>query len=705
MEKIELSAKIADRELKAETGLLARQANGAVVLSYGETTVLATATMSSKKADHLDYFPLMVDYEEKYYASGKIKGSRFIKREGRPSDEAILNARLIDRTIRPLFDERIRNEVQIVVTVLSIDQENDPSVLGIIAASLALGISDIPWNGPVGAVRAGFLNNHPIINPRNGEMKDSKLDLVVSGTKDKINMIEAGANEIKNSELVEVLKISFEEIKKIIQFEEEFIAKAGKEKAQLEMIEPTKDFTQEITSFLLEKNLKEALYTKEKALQSEKMAKIKEELEIFLKNKFGQDEELFSQRKNEANFIFENLLNEILHQEILENKKRPDGRKLNEIRAIDCKVGILPRTHGSALFNRGDTQALTVATLGSPEKQQIIETMEVEEKKRYMHHYNFPPFSVGEVRPLRGPGRREIGHGALAEKALEPMIPSKEEFPYTFRLVSEILSSNGSSSMASVCGSTLALMDAGVPIKKPVSGIAMGIVTGEKGQYEILSDIQGPEDHWGDMDFKVAGTKDGITAIQLDVKIQGLTIEMIENVLERAYQSRMEIMEIMLKEMPAPRKELSSYAPRIISFKINPDKIRDVIGPGGKIINEIIDETGVEISIEDDGTIFITSENAQAGEKAQEWIKNITHEVKPGEVFKGKVTRIMNFGAFVEILPGQEGLVHISEMADYRVNKVDDIVKVGQIIPVKVKEIDAQGRINLTMKNIVQKDS
>jgi len=705
MEKIELSAKIADRELKAETGLLARQANGAVVLSYGETTVLATATMSSKKADHLDYFPLMVDYEEKYYASGKIKGSRFIKREGRPSDEAILNARLIDRTIRPLFDERIRNEVQIVVTVLSIDQENDPSVLGIIAASLALGISDIPWNGPVGAVRAGFLNNHPIINPRNGEMKDSKLDLVVSGTKDKINMIEAGANEIKNSELVEVLKISFEEIKKIIQFEEEFIAKAGKEKAQLEMIEPTKDFTQEITSFLLEKNLKEALYTKEKALQSEKMAKIKEELEIFLKNKFGQDEELFSQRKNEANFIFENLLNEILHQEILENKKRPDGRKLNEIRAIDCKVGILPRTHGSALFNRGDTQALTVATLGSPEKQQIIETMEVEEKKRYMHHYNFPPFSVGEVRPLRGPGRREIGHGALAEKALEPMIPSKEEFPYTIRLVSEILSSNGSSSMASVCGSTLALMDAGVPIKKPVSGIAMGIVTGEKGQYEILSDIQGPEDHWGDMDFKVAGTKDGITAIQLDVKIQGLTIEMIENVLERAYQSRMEIMEIMLKEMPAPRKELSSYAPRIISFKINPDKIRDVIGPGGKIINEIIDETGVEISIEDDGTIFITSENAQAGEKAQEWIKNITHEVKPGEVFKGKVTRIMNFGAFVEILPGQEGLVHISEMADYRVNKVDDIVKVGQIIPVKVKEIDAQGRINLTMKNIVQKDS
>ncbi len=704
MEKIELSAKIADRELKAETGLLAKQANGAVVLSYGETTVLATATMSAKKVDHLDYFPLMVDYEEKYYASGKIKGSRFIKREGRPSDEAILNARLIDRTIRPLFDERIRNEVQVVVTVLSIDQENDPAVLGIIAASLALGISDIPWNGPVGAVRAGFLNNHPLINPSNGKMKDSKLDLVVSGTKDKINMIEAGANEIKNSELVEVLKVSFEEIKKIIQFEEKFIAKAGKEKAQLEMIEPAEDFIQEIKAFLLEKNIKEALYTKEKSLQSEKMAKIKEELEIFLKNKFGQDEELFPQKKNEANFIFENLLNEILHREILENKKRPDGRKLDEIRTISCKVGALPRTHGSALFNRGDTQALTVATLGSPEKQQIIETMEIEEKKRYMHHYNFPPFSVGEVRPLRGPGRREIGHGALAEKALEPMIPSKEEFPYTIRLVSEILSSNGSSSMASVCGSTLALMDAGVPIKKPVSGIAMGIVTGEKGQYEILSDIQGPEDHWGDMDFKVAGTKDGVTAIQLDVKIQGLTIEMIEKVLERAYQSRMEIMEIMLKEMPAPRKELSPYAPRIISFKINPDKIRDVIGPGGKVINEIIDETGVEISIEDDGTIFITSENAQAGEKAQEWIKNITHEVKPGEVFKGKVTRIMNFGAFVEILPGQEGLVHISEMADYRVSRVDDIVKVGQIIPVKVKEIDAQGRINLTMKNIVQKD-
>ncbi len=705
MKKIELTTKIAGRELKAETGLLAKQANGSVTLSYGETTVLATATMSSQKASQLDYFPLMVDYEEKYYASGKIKGSRFIKREGRPSDEAILKARLIDRTIRPLFDERIRNEVQVIVTVLSIDQENDPSVLGIIAASLALGISDIPWNGPVGAIRAGFVNNHPVINPHNGEIKESKLDLVVSGTKDKINMIEAGANEIKNSELIEVLQISFEEIKKIIQFEEEFIAKAGKEKSQLEMIEPTEDFVQEITNFLLKRNLKEALYTKEKTFQSEKMAKIKEELENLLKEKFNQDEELFFQRKNEATFIFENLLNKILHQEILENKKRPDGRRLDEIRTVSCKVGILPRTHGSALFNRGDTQALTIATLGSPEKQQIIETMEVEEKKRYMHHYNFPPFSVGEVRPLRGPGRREIGHGALAEKALEPMIPSKEEFPYTIRLVSEILSSNGSSSMASVCGSTLALMDAGVPIKKPVSGIAMGIVIDEKGHYEILSDIQGPEDHWGDMDFKVAGTTDGITAIQLDVKIQGLTIKMIADVLERAYQSRMEIMEIMLKEISAPRKELSPYAPRIISFKINPDKIREVIGPGGKMINEIIDETGVEISIEDDGTVFITSENAQAGEKAQEWIKNITYEIKPGEIFKGKITRIMNFGAFVEILPGKEGLVHISEMANYRVNKVDDIVKMGQIISVKVKEIDAQGRINLTMKNITKKNN
>lgn len=693
------SATLAGRELIVETGLLARQANGSVTVRYGDTVVLATATMSERKAQGIDYFPLMVDYEEKYYASGKIKGSRFIKREGRPSDEAILTARLIDRTIRPLFDERMRNEVQVVVTVLSIDQENDPDVVAIIAASLALGISNIPWAGPVAAVRVGKVEASLLVNPKIEQFPASQVDLVVSGTEEKINMIEAGAKELPDNEMVEAISLAFKEIKQICAFEKDIISQIGLEKAEIELTTPSAEFTQEIVTILKEKNLSDAFYTKDKKEQRAKMKEIKEAAEKFVAEKYADDPEI-GKRRAELDLIYENTLNEILHDRILEKDERPDGRALDEVRPIECRVGLLPRTHGTGLFTRGETQALTVATLGAPGAEQTVETMELEEKKRYMHHYNFPAYSVGEVRPNRGPGRREIGHGALAERALDPMIPSKEDFPYTIRLVSEVLSSNGSSSMASTCGSTLALMDAGVPIKKPVSGIAMGIVV-KDGKHKVLSDIQGPEDHWGDMDFKIAGTKDGITALQMDVKIDGITPKIIAQVFEQAYKNRMHIMEKILGAIEAPRTELSQYAPRIITITINPDKIRDVIGPGGKMINEIIDNTGVEIDIEDSGMVFITAENAEAGQKAKQWIENITREVKPGEIFKGKVTRILNFGAFVEILPKQEGLVHISEMADYRVAQVEDIVKVGMIVPVKVKEIDKQGRINLSMKGLL----
>lgn len=696
MESKKFSLEVAGKELQVETGVLARQANGSVTVRYGDTVVLATATMSKTKVSGIDYFPLMVDYEEKYYAGGKIKGSRFIKREGRPSDEGILTARLIDRTIRPLFDERMRNEVQVVVTVLSIDQENDPDIISIIAASLALGISNIPWAGPVAAVRVGK-NEELILNPVNGQLENSPVDLVVSGTEEKINMIEAGANEFPEEEMASAIIFGFEEIQKICAFQKDIISKIGQDKKEVELTTPSEEFKKEIHQFFEKNNLVEAFYTKDKKEKEEKMAGVKEKMEEGLREKYDNEQEL-DDRLAEADLLFEKYLDSVLHQKILENDERPDGRKLDQVRPISCQVGILPRTHGTGLFNRGETQALTVATLGAPGAEQIVETMEVEEKKRYMHHYNFPAYSVGEVRPNRGPGRREIGHGALAERALLPMIPSKEEFPYTIRLVSEILSSNGSSSMASTCGSSLALMNAGVPIKKPVSGIAMGIITGEKGAYKILTDIQGPEDHWGDMDFKVAGTKDGITALQMDVKIDGITPEITKEVFDRAYKARMEIMEVMLGTIAGPNKKLSPFAPMIETIKINPDKIRTVIGPGGKMINEIIDETNTEIDIEDDGTIFITAENQEEGNRAKEWIENLTHEVKAGEIFKGKVVKIADFGAFVEILPGQDGLVHISEIDEKRVEKVEDYLKVGQIVTVKVKEIDKMGRINLTIK-------
>lgn len=689
------SLQIGGRELVIETGLLAKQANGAVTVRYGDTVVLATAVMSKGASKISGYFPLMVDYEERYYAAGKIKGSRFIKREGRPSEEAILTGRVVDRTIRPLFNSRMRNEVQVVVTVLSIDGENDPDIVSMIAASAALSLSNIPWNGPIGAVRVGRLNGEFILNPVNGELADGDIDLILSGTKDKINMIEAGIKEASEEDVIKAFEFGHEAIKKIATFIEEIVKEAGKEKSTPALLEAEPEVEAKIRELILAEKVADILYHPEKKVIEDAVKAIKEKINAYIEENFADNA---SKIKEVAEQVFEEVCDEIVHQNILEKEMRPDGRKLDEIRKITCNVGVLPRTHGTGLFTRGETQALTVTTLGAPGAEQVIDTMEIDTKKRYIHHYNFPPYSVGEVRPMRGPGRREIGHGALAERALIPVIPSKEEFPYTILLVSEILESNGSSSMASTCGSTLSLMDAGVPIKRPVSGIAMGIIIGKNDEFKILTDIQGLEDHYGDMDFKVAGTEKGITALQMDVKVDGITVDMLRAVLLQSNGNRREILGKMLATLPAPRENMSQYAPRIITMHINPAKIRNVIGTGGKIINEIIDETGVEIDIEDDGSIFITSADEASAKKAQQWIDNLTHEVKAGEYFNAKVTRLMTFGAFAEILPGQEGLIHISEMADQRVEKVEDVVKVGDVVPVKVKQIDEQGRINLSMK-------
>jgi polyribonucleotide nucleotidyltransferase len=696
MDQKKWSLQIGGRILEIETGLLAGQANGAVTVRYGDTVVLATAVMSKKASRVSGYFPLMVDFEERYYAAGKIKGSRFIKRDGRPSDDAILSGRAVDRTIRPLFNHRMRNDVQVIITVLSYDGENDPDVVAIIAASTALTISDIPWGGPVAAVRLGKAGEEFVLNPViNGELSEGELDLLISGSANKINMIESGAMEISEEKMLNAFVFGQEAIKKIVNFILEIQKEVGREKSVPVLVAGTSEFEAKVKEILLAENLAEALYDKDKKVIEEKIGAIQDKVREYIKVTFPEEAEKL---KEVAEIVFEEVSDEIVHQNILEKELRPDSRKLDEIRHIECRTGILPRTHGTGLFTRGETQALTVTTLGSPGDQQIIDTMEVDMKKRYIHHYNFPPYSVGEVRPMRGPGRREVGHGALAEKALVPVLPSKEEFPYTILLVSEILSSNGSSSMASTCGSTLSLMDAGVPIKRPVSGIAMGIIVGENNKFKILTDIQGLEDHYGDMDFKVAGTEKGITAMQMDVKVDGVTLEMLSAVLTQSHQNRLEILRKITDVISEPRSEMSQYAPRIITMQINPEKIRNVIGTGGKIINEIIDETGVQIDIEDSGIIFITSPDGASAQKAKQWIDNLTHEVKSGELFNAKVTRIMAFGAFAEILPGQEGLIHVSEIADRRIEKVEDVLRVGDIVPVKVKEIDSQGRINLSMK-------
>lgn len=689
------SLQLGGRELSIATGLLAGQANGAVTVQYGDTVVLATAVMSKEMSRITGYFPLMVDFEERYYAAGKIKGSRFIKREGRPSDDAILSGRAVDRTVRPLFNSRMRNEVQVVTTVLSIDGENDPDVVAMIAASAALTLSDIPWAGPIGAVRVGILGDGGfVLNPSSEERGASTLDLLVSGTHDKINMIECGANEIPEEKMTEAFRFGHEAIQKITDFIESVKKEAGREKRKAALLVGSDAFEAKMKEYISSLGLAEALYLRPKAAMAEKVAEIEAKAAEYAATNFPDE----PHQAEVLSLISEELSDEALHTNILERDARPDGRKLTEIRPLASQVGVLPRTHGTGLFTRGETQVLTVTTLGAPGDEMVVDTMETDEKKRYMHFYNFPAYSVGEIKPMRGPGRREVGHGALAEKALIPVLPSKEEFPYTIHLVSEVLSSNGSSSMGSTCGSTLSLMDAGVPIKKPVSGIAMGVITGKDGRFKVLTDIQGLEDHYGDMDFKVAGTKDGITAMQMDVKIDGLTPDMLGIAIKQAKEARLEIMQVMLAAIPEPRKTMSPYAPRIITLHINPEKIRDVIGPGGKMINQIIDETGVSIDIEDDGSVFITSVDETSAKEAVEWVRNITREVIVGEMFQGRVTRIMNFGAFAEVLPNQEGLIHISELADHRVEKVEDIVKVGDVVAVIVKEIDAQGRINLSHK-------
>lgn len=688
---------IAGRTLTLEAGRLAKQANGSVLVRYGDTCVLTAATASSEPREGIDFFPLTVDYEERLYSVGKIPGG-FIKREGRPSEKAILSSRLIDRPIRPLFPKGYRNDVHVVATVLSVDQDNLPDVASMIGASAALHISDIPFQGPIAAVVVGLIDDQLVINPTVKQAEKSLMHLVVAGTKDAVMMVEAGAQEIPEETCLDAILFGHEKIQEIVSFIEDFcneamelgIAKEKKE-PQLYTIDP--ELEEKIRELATEP-MQEAIRTKEKLEREANIDGVKNEtIEKLL-------EEYPEQEKDIRN-ILDSIVKEYVRKLITVDKIRPDGRATDEIRPITCEVGVLPRTHGSGLFTRGQTQVLNVTTLGAIGEEQILDGLGLEESKRYIHHYNFPPYSVGDTRPMRGPGRREIGHGALAERALEPMIPSEEEFPYTIRLVSEVLESNGSSSMASVCGSTLSLMDAGVPIKAPVSGVAMGLIR-EGEHYTILTDIQGMEDHFGDMDFKVAGTKKGVTAIQMDIKIAGIDRNILKDALEQARKGRLFIMDKMLNAISEPRPELSPYAPRIITTMVDPDKIRDIIGPGGKTIKKIIDETGVKIDIEDDGRVFIAAVDSEAGAKALRIIESLIRDVEVGKIYIGKVNRITNFGAFVEILPGKEGLVHISHLAEERIPKVEDVVSIGDEILVKVTEIDRQGRINLSRKEALR---
>lgn len=689
----------AGKILKAEIGKLAQQALSSVSVRYGDTLVLATVTRAKKPREGIDFFPLSVDYEEKLYAAGKIKGSRFIKREGRPTDEAIITGRMIDRSIRPLFNNDDRCEVQVIIEVFSVDQQNDPDIVALAASSIALSISGISWQGPIVGVRVGQVEGNFIINPTYEEREKSKLDLIAVGSQEKITMIETLADEIPEDLIFKAIEFAAKNFSPVLKLIDEIKKKIG----QIELTEIKGTITK-VEDDVLRKKLTEFLsHNLDQYLFSAKKETKRKRKESVEKLKEALSEYLIAQGF-EADKIIKALIDaekEVEHrvsEAILKEEKRIDGRALDEIRPLSMEIGLLPRTHGSALFNRGETQILSVVTLGAPSDEQTLDGMEESGKKRYMHHYNFLPFATGETGGLRGPGRREIGHGSLAEKALLPVLPDKESFPYTIRIVSEVLGSNGSSSMGSVCGSSLALMDAGAPIKKAVAGIAMGLASDDKGDYKIITDLQDLEDGKGGMDFKVAGTIDGVTAIQMDTKTKGLSFKIIKETLERARKARLEILEKMNEVIKAPRPDLSAYAPRIISFRIDPDKIRDVIGPGGKVINEIIDKTGVTIDIEDDGLVMICSVNLESSNKAVEWIKNITRKVEVGEVFQGRVTRILNFGAFIEILPGQEGMVHISELAHYRVNKVEDIVNIGDIISVKVIKIDEMGRINLSLK-------
>jgi len=693
------------KPLIIETGKYAAQANAACTIQYGETVLLATAVMSKQKRDGIDFFPLMIEYEEKMYAAGRIKGSRFMKREGRATDEAVLVGRSIDRGIRPLFDQEMRNEVQVVLTVLAFDGENDPDILAIIGASCVLHMSDIPWNGPLAGIRVGQIDGEWVINPSYEARKKSILDLAFSGTNEKILMVEADAKEVSGDVVVDAFAFGRKHLKKVIDLMEEVRTKAGSEK--IDVMAPktdeevaakeTRDRVHDLAKPFVAEKTKEYYFTKPKATKKERraaMAQIEDELTKHLIEKEIGEEYLGYGR----GLVYE-LIEAEASRAIVEEGKRVDGRELTEVRPLVNEVAVLPRVHGSSHFKRGETEVVSVVTLGSPGDEQTLDGMETMGTKRYMHHYNFPPFSVGEVKFMRGPGRRDIGHGALAEKALAVMIPEKEDFPYAIRVVSEVFESNGSSSMASTCASTLALMDAGVPIKNPVAGVAMGLASDDNGNWKVLTDIQDLEDGPGGMDFKITGTKDGITAIQMDTKTHGLTHDIVEETFKQSKQGLQDILDGIKKAIAEPRKEMSPHAPRIITHKINPEKIGDVIGPGGKIINEIIDTTGVQaIDIEEDGLIMITSVGGEPAEKALAMIKGLTREIEPGEIFKGKVVRIMDFGAFVELLPKKDGMVHVSELAPWRVENVTDIINLGDEIFVKVLEIDNMGRVNLSMK-------
>ncbi|MGI6151117.1 MAG: polyribonucleotide nucleotidyltransferase [Christensenellales bacterium] len=687
---------LAGRTLVVETGKYAQQAGGSCVVRCGDTAVLVCATASETPRPGIDFFPLSVDFEEKLYSVGKIPGG-FIKREGRPSTNAILTSRLIDRPIRPLFPKGWRNDVQVVATALSVDPEIPPEVFAMIGSSVALSISDIPWAGPTGSVVVGMIDGKYIINPTAQQSEESRLHLVVSGTRDAVMMVEAGAKEVTEREMLDGIMFGFEYIQKIVAFIDGIVAEVGKPKREIEIHQIDPELEAAVRAYAADK-VAWSLDTFERSVRDERTKKVREEC----KEHFAEQ---YPDSLGDVEDVLYNMTKELVRKRIIEDGIRPDGRTATQIREIWCEVGIFPRTHGSAVFTRGQTQVMTMTTLGTMSEAQMLDGISLEDTKRYMHHYNMPPYSTGEARMMRGPGRREIGHGALAERALLPVIPSEEEFPYAIRLVSEVVSSNGSTSQASVCGSTLSLMDAGVPIKAPVAGVAMGLVKDEEsGKVVVLSDIQGLEDFLGDMDFKVAGTAGGITAIQMDMKIKGIDKEIIDRALKRALDGRLYILDKMLETLPAPRKELSKYAPRIISFKINPDKIRDVIGPGGKIINKIIADTGVKIDIEDDGSVFIASVDSAAAAEAKRIIESLTHEVAVGEVYLGKVVRIMTFGAFVELLPGKDGLVHISKLSNRRVNKVEDVVNIGDEILVRVEEIDDKGRVNLTRKGLLPED-
>jgi polyribonucleotide nucleotidyltransferase len=689
------------RVLSLETGRVAREAGGSVIVRLGDTMVLATATMSATPREGIDFFPLLVDFEEKLYAAGRIPGG-FFKREGRPSEKAILTSRKVDRPIRPMFPEGFRNDVQIVVTPLSVDQENPPDILAIIGASAALAISEIPFGGPLAGVRVAKVGDEYIVNPTSTQMKESSLDLVIAGNNDSISMIEAGADQVSEADMLAAIKAGHVVIKQLIDLQLELVKQAGQPKITVvcHEIDPQ---IEKLVSDKATSRIEAALKITDKDKQVEAVKQINEEIK-----KSAQDNaplaELVAKNPGDVKKVIEDIEYESMRRMILKDGKRIDGRGPKDIRPLGFELGVLPRTHGSAIFSRGQTQVLTVVTLGSAGEGQRLEGLDLEEtEKRYMHHYNFPAYSVGEVRPLRGAGRREIGHGALAEKALLPVLPSEESFPYTIRLVSEVLGSNGSTSMASTCGSTLALMDAGVKIDAPVAGISIGLIT-EGDKAVTITDIQGVEDHLGDMDFKVTGTRKGITAIQVDIKIKGLSFEIIERALQQAKEGRNFILDKMEEVIKTPRAELSPYAPRVITLKIDPSKIGAVIGPGGKMIRSITEETGVQIDIEDDGTVLITTADAEAAKVAQARIEAITFEPKVGDVFNGEVVRIMNFGAFVDLPGGKDGLVHISQLSDHRVARVEDAVKLGQEVTVKVTEIDDMGRINLTLKGVTAED-